>query len=91
MVGSLPIFGLRTSEVMGPDDTVVHVTSRFRNQGWAATSDWAVISDDGRGNPIGMADDGAIYLSDHEAQLVAVASSFEDFLNRVLDERLFER
>ena len=71
--------------------TIDRLDKLFRNQGWAATSDWAVISDDGRGNPIGMADDGAIYLSDHEAQLVAVASSFEDFLNRLLDERLFER
>ena len=89
MVGSLPVFGLRVSEVMAVGDTVIAETRRLRQQGWQTIAGWAVISTDGNGNAIGMATDGHVYLSDHDAQVVVVGSSFEDFVVRLLDERLF--
>lgn len=86
MVGSLPILGLRQAEVMGPD-TVVDVTARFRADGWSSTERWVVISMDLGGNPIGMAPDGGILVSDHDAgQISKLADSFEEFVIQLLDE-----
>ena len=80
-VGSLPVFGLRPVEVMGEPWSVVHVTQQFRRQGWPGTDQWYVISDDGFGNPIGIAADGRVMISDHDAgQISPLASDFEDFL-----------
>lgn len=88
MVGCLPVLGLRQAEVMGDDlYSVVDVTTRFRNDGWHPTEDWLVISVDGFGNPIGIADDGRVWTSDHDTgEVRAVASSFEDFLLHLLDQ-----
>lgn len=82
MVGSLPVFGLRPVEVMGNDWwSVVELTRRFREQGWPGVNEWYVISDDGFGNPIGVARDGRVMISDHNFGGVSVlATDFEDFL-----------
>jgi hypothetical protein len=88
MVRSLPVFGLRTSEVMGKDDTVVAVTSRFRAQQWRFITDWAVLSTDGFGNPIGIASDGRVFVSDHDTEPVLLADSFEQFVDNLLNDRL---
>ena len=81
MVGSLPVFGLRPAEVMGDRWSVVVVTEWFRNQEWPGTSDWYLISDDGFGNPIGVAPNGQVMRSDHDVGEIGVlAQNFEDFL-----------
>jgi hypothetical protein len=81
MVGSLPVFGLRPAHVMGKQWSVVDETRWFRDQGWPGVNDWYVISDDGFGNPIGMASDGRVMISDHDGGQVSVlAADFEDFL-----------
>ena len=86
MVGSLPVFGLRTAEVMGDDDSVIAVTAHFRTQRWPGSESWAVISVDLAGNPIGLAADGSVWISDHDAgEILLIAPSFEAFVLGVLD------
>ncbi len=81
MVGSLPVFGLRPTKVMGERWSVVEVTRWFRAEGWPETSSWYVISEDGFGNPIGVARDGQVMISDHDVgQTRVLARSFEDVL-----------
>jgi hypothetical protein len=88
MVKSLPVFGLRASEVMG-NFSVVDETLRFRKDGWKLTEDLVVISMDGSGNPIGIAKDGRVWISDHDVRADSViADSFEDFLVGILDGRI---
>jgi hypothetical protein len=89
MVGSLPVFGLRTSEVMGVGDTVDQVTLQFRSQGYEHANEWIVVSGDGYGNPIGMDRQGRLYLSDHERDIVMVAPSFDEFVRKLLDGSVF--
>jgi hypothetical protein len=43
--------------------------------------EWYVISEDGFGNPIGMAQDGRVMISDHDGgQASLLATEFEYFL-----------
>jgi hypothetical protein len=85
IVGAFSIFGLRQPEAMGSPWSVTDVTMRFRNDGWPGTDRWCVISTDGFGNPIGLASDGAIYISDHDSkQTYMIASTFEQFLKQCL-------
>ena len=64
----------------------------YRSQKWPSIEDWYVISDDGRGNPIGCKPDGSVWLSDHDAgfEQVKLASSFEEFLHKLLTDTLYE-
>jgi len=81
MIGSLPVFGLRPVKVMGKRWSVVDVTEWFRKQGWPGTHAWYVISEDGFGNPIGVAEDGRVMLFHHDAgQEQVLADDFERFL-----------
>lgn len=81
MVGSLPIYGLRPVNVMGNRWSVVDVTQWFRHEGWPGVSEWYVISEDGFGNPIGIAPDGQVMIADHDVgQLSVLTSNFEEFL-----------
>jgi hypothetical protein len=80
-VGSLPVFGLRPAKVMGKRWSVVDLTKWFREQGWPGVTEWYVVSEDGFGNPIGIAKDGHVMIADHDAGQVSVlATDFEDFL-----------
>lgn len=80
-VGPFPVFGLRPVEAMGEPWSVTEVTRQLREQAWAGTDQWYVISDDGFGNPIGLANDGRVMVSDHDAgQISQVARNFEEFL-----------
>jgi hypothetical protein len=81
IVGSLPVFGLRPVEMMGNRWSVVEITREFREQGWPGTQTWCVISEDGFGNPIGIAQDGQVMIADHDAGSVdIIAPSFHEFL-----------
>lgn len=67
IVGPYPVFGLRQAEAMGRGQgSFVDVTQRYRAQGWPGTDRWCVISEDHAGNPYGLADDGTVWLSDHD-------------------------
>jgi hypothetical protein len=80
-VGSLPVFGLRPVEATGEPWSVVEVTRNFRQHHWPRTEGWYVISDDGFGNAIGIAPDGRVMTTDHDAGGVHVlTNSFEEFL-----------
>lgn len=88
MVKSLPVLGLRSSEVMG-DQSVVGETRWFREQGWPLTDKLVIISTDGSGNPIGFASDGRVWISDHDVGTeTVIAASFEDFILGILDGRI---
>src|SRR5437870_2403020 len=67
VVGPNPVFGLRQPEVMGKPWSVVDVTNMFRADGRRGISEWYIISNDGFGNPIGLAPDGRVWISDHDA------------------------
>ena len=88
MVGSLPMLGLRQAEVMADDTfSVVDVTARFRADKWEPTDEWAIISMELTGNPIGLTSEGEVWVSDHESgETRRVAATFEEFLVQLLDE-----
>lgn len=83
VVGPYPIFGLRKVNAMGRAFSIVNVTNDFRKQNWPGTENWVVISEDHAGNPIGLAPDGKVWISDHDfGQLAVVAESFEHYLRK---------
>jgi len=83
MVGSFPIFGLRPVEVMGEVWSVIDVTKRYRDDGVPGCASWVVFSEDQAGNPIGMDEDGKVWICDHDFGGVAeLAPSFEDYIRR---------
>lgn len=88
MVKSLPVYGLRWSKVMA-ETSVVEVTQWYRKKGWKLTDELVVISDDGSGNPIGIAKDGRVWISDLDVGAdTVIASSFEEFIVGILDGRI---
>jgi hypothetical protein len=82
VVGAYEIVGLRRAKYMGGDIAdVMDLTKHFRDQGWPGAERWAVFSVDQGGNPIGLDDNGKVWLSDHDAkQVVAICETFEQFL-----------
>lgn len=80
-VGPDPVYGLGPGRPAGIEQSVVEQTEWFRSQRWPGIDGWYVISDDERGNPIGIASDGKVRLSDHDVgDTPVVAESFEEFL-----------
>jgi len=83
IVGPYPIFGLRKVNAMGRVFSVVSITKDFRQQNWRGTENWVVVSEDHAGNPIGLAPDGKVWISDHDfGQITIVAESFEDYVRK---------
>jgi cell wall assembly regulator SMI1 len=83
IVGPYPVFGVRSVEAMGNEWSVVEMTKRFRSDRWPGTDDWAIISSDHAGNPVGIDTDGRVWVSDHDfGGISLVADSFEDFLRK---------
>src|SRR5437868_13210431 len=67
--GSLPVAGLRRWEAAGDGEwSVIELTERHRAEGWPGTAEWAVISGDGFGNPVGLDVAGRVWLSDHDSR-----------------------
>lgn len=93
-VSSYYIYGLRKISLMGDDLWSVFQNTEFykNTQKWPGIEDWYVISDDGRGNPIGCKPDGSVWLSDHDAgfEQIKLADSFEDFLYKLLTDTLYQ-
>ena len=84
IVGPYRVFGLRKAVPMGVKEaSALDVTNRFVKQRWPGTEDWLVISTDHSGNPVGLAADGRVWISDHDnGQVTVIASSFESFLRQ---------
>jgi hypothetical protein len=84
VVGPLPIIGLRKAPAMArTESSMLEVTKHFRRQGWKGVGDWVVISVDHAGNPIGLDNDGKIWISDHDVGVVEViAKNFEEYLRK---------
>lgn len=82
--GSLPVAGLRVWDTASAGEwSVIELTDRYRIENWPGTEAWAVISNDGCGNPIGLDALGRVWLSDHDAQeCVCLESSFDNWLRR---------
>ena len=93
-VGGELIYGLSYQQCMSINCwSVLDKTFFFKNkQKWPDIDDWYIISDDGRGNPIGCKPDGSVWLSDHDAgfEQVKLADDFEEFLHKLLTDTLYE-
>ena len=93
-VGSHYIYGLKKISLMDDECwSVVQNTNFYKlDQKWPDIDDWYIVSDDGRGNPIGCKPDGSVWLSDHDAgfEQVKLANNFEEFLNKLLTDTLYE-
>lgn len=73
--------------------SVVQNTKFYKEQQkWPGIDDWYIISDDGFGNPIGIDKEGKVWLSDHDSNFehIKIADSFEEFLEKLIDETVFE-
>jgi hypothetical protein len=84
-VGPNPIYGLRRTATMGAIggmSTAPEITRWFRNKHWPGTEEWLIFSIDQGGNPVGLAKDRTVWLSDQTdfRQIVRIASNFEDYL-----------
>jgi hypothetical protein len=84
IVGPYPIYGLRRAPAMGQKEgSVFDITRDFKQQGWPGVNDWLVISIDHAGNPVGLDEDGKVWISDHDAGVVEViANTFEAYLRK---------
>jgi SMI1/KNR4 family protein SUKH-1 len=84
MVGPYPIFGLRPVEVMGVNHwSVVEVTHHYRIDRVPGTDQWAIISEDHAGHPIGLDRDGIVWIHDHDFDgTLQLYGRFEDYLRR---------
>ena len=81
MVGAHAVYGVEQVTTLGSDWSVVALSQRFRKDGWPGVANWYVISSSGDGSPIGIANDGSVWISDHLTGVVRqLAPSFEDFL-----------
>ncbi len=62
--------------------TAPSLTAHFRKLGWHGVDTWLIISIDGSGNPIGIAPDGKIYVSDPmlEERVLELADCFESLV-----------
>lgn len=82
IVGPYPIFGLRKAEAMGRREmSAFEITAHYRKQGWRGVQDWLIVSADHAGNPIGLASDNKIWISDHDfGQVTVIADSFENYI-----------
>lgn len=94
IVDSFYIHGSPSNLFMGGIlKSVVDKTNFYKHdQKWPDIDDWYIISDDGRGNPIGCKPDGSVWLSDHDAgfEQVKLAENFEEFLHKLLTDTLYE-
>jgi hypothetical protein len=87
------INGLSTKDVQRKGWSLLDNTNFYKNeQKWPGIEDWYIISDDGRGNPIGMNPKGEVWLSDHDASFeqIKLADSFEEFIWRIHNDTLYE-
>jgi len=86
-VGQYPIYGVHQVRAMGAGKLRVReVNEDFRQKGWPHVDEWLIVSEDGYGNPIGIADDGRVLSWDHDlGGIHELGSSFEDFLRRELE------
>lgn len=81
MVKACPVYGVRRAASMVPGETLVEVTKEFRQQHWPGVENWAVISTDHAGNPIGLDAEGNVWISDHDFRAIQLlASNFEEYL-----------
>jgi len=82
MVGPYPLFGLRPVEVMDHKHwSVVDITRHYRAMGIPSSDKWGIISEDHAGNPIGMDNEGAIWIYDHDCNGTSLlARSFEQYI-----------
>lgn len=82
-VGPYTIYGIRKTPGMGPyEGTFVEMTNQYRQDKWPEIDDWLIISTDLGGNPIGLSEDGSIWVSDPDCEVIPllIASNFEEFL-----------
>lgn len=73
--------------------SIVDKTNFYKEvQKWPGIEDWYIVSDDGRGNPIGCKPDGSVWLSDHDSNFeqIKLANDFEEFLHKLLTDTLYE-
>src|SRR2546426_5591475 len=84
IVGPYPVFGLRKAAPMGNgEESFIEVTRHFRRQRWPGVEQWAVISIDHAGNPIGLDANGKAWISDHDARAVQIiADNFEHYVRK---------
>ena len=70
---------------MGNDEeSVFEATKRFRLACWQGAEDWLVVPGDHVGNPVGMDQNGAIWISDHDnGSIDKIADDFEEYLRTV--------
>jgi len=84
IVGPFRVFGLRKAVPMAKNEaSFVQVTTAFRRQHWPSVENWAVISMDHAGNPVGLDASGKVWISDHDARAVQIiAPNFEEYLRK---------
>lgn len=92
-IRSYDLYGLAQISMHGKKASVIDQTNFYKNeQKWPDIENWYIISDDGRGNPIGCKPDGSVWLSDHDAgfEQVKLADNFEEFLHKLLTDTLYD-
>lgn len=92
ILGGYSVHGYADVSIHGRVGSVVEKTEFYRDSDWPGIEDWYIISDDGRGNPIGCRADGSVWLSDQYSGFKAMqlASSFDVFIYKLTTNTLFE-
>ena len=93
-IGAFDVHGIQRHQDMSEFNWHIIDKTNFykQTQKLPDIDDWYVISDDGRGNPIGVDPQGVVWLSDHDSgfEKVKLADDFEEFLYKLLTDTLYE-
>jgi len=85
IVGAFSIYGLRAADAMSDDESsALEVSERFRDDGWQGVDRWLIVSSDHSGNPVGIDQNGVVWISDHDTGSInKLAEDFEGYLRKI--------
>lgn len=81
-LGCFDIYGIRQCDLVEDHEgSVFEITQSFRDDEWPGVENWLIISMDFSGNPVGIDENGEIWISDHDNECIdKLENTFEDYI-----------
>jgi hypothetical protein len=85
-----PIYGFHYPECMSSTDNVIEENKRLRSLTIPYSDKWLIISEDQSGNPIGIDENGYVYMHDQDfGEVVLLAKTFGKFIEKCINDTLW--